>query len=334
VFLTDLESNVEDVARTLLKYGDFFRFYKQYLNGYEKFLSTLNDLRHNKKFQGFLSEVRTKLAERRKEEQQRGLPDLMSYMIMPVQRLPRYLLLLKALKMETSPLSPHYSQINEALTKISEVTMDINEAKRNFEFSSKVLEIQSRIQDLPKPLSTLLEPGRQFVRSAKLVERESTPTTFGTYKTHRRVVYLFSDLIIWVNASYKYKGHMKLATATLENGESVLKTRRISVGNSSEAGGPRNNDQNPAESFLALSSSSSYIILQFPDSAACSQWTKDISPRIERSKNMRSKALAMRSQLLKKRLPPDHSRKADSGSSRRSLTLSNSMSVSLNGEDY
>ena len=67
--------------------------YTQYLNGYEKSIAAINNLRSHKKFQEWMTEVRSKL-------QKIGGLDLMSYMIMPVQRIPRYVLLLRVSRIQ------------------------------------------------------------------------------------------------------------------------------------------------------------------------------------------------------------------------------------------
>eukprot|EP00808_Paulinella_micropora_P018817 g31868.t1 len=302
VFLDDLEHNLDDAAGTLLRYGDFFRFYKQYLNGYDQSLQTFNQLRDNRKFQTFLGDVRRKLNERSDElgklSGQSGpgaTRDLMSYMIMPVQRVPRYVLLLKALRKETSPKSEEYDKIDEALFKLQEVASDMNESKRAMEWSTKLLEVQSRIENLPKQLSTLLEPGRQLVRSATLIEQSAS--TFGSYKAHRRLVYLFSDLLLWVNVQHKYKGHMKLATGSLESGATAL----ISMKQQSTVKTWDASLEEKVDCLQAIGSSTVYLILQFPDAKSCQSWEADIRPRIERAKAARSKALALRSNMMKNR---------------------------------
>ena len=53
------------------------------MNGYEKSLATINSMRKNKKFQQFLED------ERKKDD-----ASLISYLILPVQRIPRCVLVL------------------------------------------------------------------------------------------------------------------------------------------------------------------------------------------------------------------------------------------------
>ena len=59
-------------------HGYFFR-YTQYLNHFDSAVATINDLRTNRAFYEFLAKKQSTLGN-----------DLMSFLIMPVQRLPRY----------------------------------------------------------------------------------------------------------------------------------------------------------------------------------------------------------------------------------------------------
>lgn len=91
------------IPALFLRYADFFRLYIPYLNGYERSLNTFNDLRKHKKFSEWLNtDVKAALL---KHAQNCGtnVLDLQSYMIQPVQRVPRYVLLLKVSLAIASP---------------------------------------------------------------------------------------------------------------------------------------------------------------------------------------------------------------------------------------
>ena len=91
-------STTPSIPSVFLRFSEFFRLYIPYLNGYEKALNTFNSLHKHKKFQEWLStDVREKLKAHAIANGASQL-DLLSYMIQPVQRVPRYVLLLKELK--------------------------------------------------------------------------------------------------------------------------------------------------------------------------------------------------------------------------------------------
>ncbi len=68
--------------------------------------------------------------------------DITNYLIAPIQRLPRYQLLIQELKKSTPLQHPDYEPLSVALEKIVSVNQFLNEEKRNAE---NVLEIIVRI---------------------------------------------------------------------------------------------------------------------------------------------------------------------------------------------
>jgi hypothetical protein len=79
-FLMEMEQTRDSeagIGTAFEKYADFLKMYTQYLNGYEESLRVINSLQGNKKFKTFL--------ESRRKDTECPL-DLMSYLIMPVQR--------------------------------------------------------------------------------------------------------------------------------------------------------------------------------------------------------------------------------------------------------
>jgi len=73
--------------------------------------------------------------------------DIYSYLIMPIQRLPRYQLLLADLVKNTLKSHPDYYNLVGALEKIKGVAEYINEEKRKAEQIEKILEIQESFSD-------------------------------------------------------------------------------------------------------------------------------------------------------------------------------------------
>eukprot|EP00808_Paulinella_micropora_P029750 g8634.t1 len=206
--IKDLREKSAHPAAVLLQYGDFFKLYISYLNNYTETLDVINALRVKKKFQDFLANLRLKLLKLP------GSLDLMSYMIMPVQRVPRYLLLLKELKERTDPATAEFAEIQEALAKVRVATAMINEGKRQMESMSRLLEVQSRISDLPEDLS-LMAPSRRLLREGPIQEHR-TAGVLGSIKPHARIFFLFNDIVLWTNEKFKFKGYLQLAPLSVE----------------------------------------------------------------------------------------------------------------------
>jgi hypothetical protein len=107
-------------------------------------------------------EFQTHCAEARKKAKNM---DLMSYLIMPVQRIPRYELLLKELKSKLDPeAGVAIGKLEEALSKIQSIAQHVNENKRKAERLSELLVIQGKIHGGAEMKDTLLQPHRRLIR--------------------------------------------------------------------------------------------------------------------------------------------------------------------------
>lgn len=210
LFLFDLST--QSTSKVFLKSADFLKMYAGYVQGYTGALEQLNDLRGHHKFKAFLSA--------RREEHNM---DLLSFMIMPVQRVPRYVLLLAEMIKCTPKSHVEYTLLNEALTKVKQVAMHINDQQREIEKMTKVLEVQNKITGT----LNLLEPGagRHLIREGQLIKLGEG--IIGTLQ--QRHFYLFNDLLLWtVNNKIKDKSCIELTHALLEYvGEGKLRANPL-----------------------------------------------------------------------------------------------------------
>ncbi|KAJ6228194.1 faciogenital dysplasia protein [Anaeramoeba flamelloides] len=127
--------------------------YTPYINNYEKQLNEIAKLKKNKpKFVEYLKAVS-------KMPLSKGL-SFESLTIMPVQRLPRYVLLLKELAKWSK--GEEKKSLLQAASKMQKTTAKINEKKRSFENMMKILEIQRCIKNNSKKIS-LVSPSRLFI---------------------------------------------------------------------------------------------------------------------------------------------------------------------------
>eukprot|EP01105_Mastigella_eilhardi_P018961 TRINITY_DN4436_c0_g1_i2.p1 TRINITY_DN4436_c0_g1~~TRINITY_DN4436_c0_g1_i2.p1 ORF type:complete len:1333 (+),score=393.10 TRINITY_DN4436_c0_g1_i2:58-4056(+) len=188
----------------------FLRCYVEYVNNYDSALALLAALRRdNKKFAAFVKQMETL---------NRDLP-LYSIMIFPIQRVPRYVLLLTDLLKNTPTSHPDCDTLKKALQSVRTVGDDINESKRHSEKLLKLHEVQSCVvgHNLPQ----LIEAHRTFVRDGmcKIVK--------GGSSTLPGVLHLFNDGLLvceFKNKSkFKYKRFLMLSTVT------VLQQARLSL---------------------------------------------------------------------------------------------------------
>jgi hypothetical protein len=207
-----LRANPHHAGKVFLEYGEYFAVYKQYLGGYDGLLAVLDTLSHVTQFQKFLGKVREGFAS------SGSYLDLMSYLIMPVQRLPRYVLLLKEVTRNTDPRTPAFAELEKAVTKISAITLSINEAKRHIEAASRVLGVQQRLQNCKV---SLLVPHRKLLKEGEMLEIQEAKRTVispnnskHVLKKHR-MVFLFNDILLWATRGYVFRGMFNLAACEI-----------------------------------------------------------------------------------------------------------------------
>lgn len=127
------------------------------MDNYENAFKMLQRLQaDNKPFADFVE-----AAERKPDMQ---MLDLTSLLISPIQRIPRYRMLLQSLVAETWEEHPDAQNLKKALQKIEEITQYVNNKKREAESTRKLVEIQTQLTGCPD--SIIIEARRFiFVRS-------------------------------------------------------------------------------------------------------------------------------------------------------------------------
>jgi len=148
--------------------------YTIYVSNYNRSVQVLHQA--GSKFEKFAIEVR--------QQHPEVLLDLSSFLIMPIQRIPRYNLLLTDLLKHTWKDHQDYSELTKACAAISEVAMYVNERKREADNIAKTLEVISQIQGRPE---NFIQPQRRFLKEGIL----------GVDKKEQRLVLLFSDVIVF-----------------------------------------------------------------------------------------------------------------------------------------
>jgi WD40 repeat protein len=156
--------------------------YSVYNAGYQESQSTYRALAANRKFAAFIDAQRLVTADQSKL-------DFVSLSIMPIQRVPRYRMLLSELQKFTAPDHPDYEPLTSALRDVAKLADDINESIRAAESDEHVRQLQRKLVGLDIPL---LLPGRVFVREGvldKVCKKDVKPRSF----------YLFSDMLMYAN---------------------------------------------------------------------------------------------------------------------------------------
>jgi len=201
-FLVELEKRKEvwnedqQVGNIFVQFAPFFKMYKLFINNYDNAIQLFHTLMKNPKFQTFCQE-------REVNPRSKGLR-MESFLIMPIQRIPRYKLLLAELLKNTSEEHPDHVALIKALELVETVARDINAAVKESESRQVVWEIQAQfLGDVQ-----LVAPHRVLIQQGKL-----TKTCRKTNKTY--TFFLFSDLFVYaqhmpVVGKYKCKHQLPI----------------------------------------------------------------------------------------------------------------------------
>ena len=148
----------------MCRYTPFFKMYRPYVAGYPSALRKIEQIRADQSTASVLEECKQQLG--------RGAPALDMLFIEPVQRIPRYRLLLEEARKHTpEEMHADCAALDKAIKAIGEVAANINENAREDDERQKVVEIHSRFKP-PKDddyqaqgaLASLVQPRRRFVQ--------------------------------------------------------------------------------------------------------------------------------------------------------------------------
>jgi len=188
VFLNELEHRLSYLDRhtalgdIFLHLTDFFKIYTEYINNYNNAITTLEKC---KKEKPLFAEFLKKLAHHPDCKRL----DLTALLIMPIQRIPRYPLLLQDLLRYMPEDHKDYKNLNSALDKMSQIAQHVNERKREYENLKKIVDIQSCFIGI----DNLVAPHRRFIREGEL-----------KVKGDKKIFFLFNDILLHCKKQLKF----------------------------------------------------------------------------------------------------------------------------------
>ncbi|XP_026142825.1 rho guanine nucleotide exchange factor 17 [Carassius auratus] len=150
----------------------------------------------------------------RENKEKQALGDLM---IKPVQRIPRYELLVKDLLKHTPEDHPDYLFLLDAQKNIKRLAERINKGRRTAEELEKETRVMQEIEAHIEGVEHILNPQRKFLRQEMVVEAK----TVGGKKD--RSLFLFSDLLICTTLKRK-SGSLRRSSMSLYSAASVIDT--------------------------------------------------------------------------------------------------------------
>lgn len=170
--LSDLElrmvqwSPEQQLGDIFLKIVDFLKVYVGYIENFDTSIRTRQELAKSKKF--------TKLLESCVASKE--VQPIASYLIMPVQRLPRYIMLLRELSRYTPPTHKDAPLLAQAIEKVSAVTEFVNEKKRVAEQLMLLLAMQDAIKPDATRWNAFAMRGRSLTKLGMLECLSLAPT--------------------------------------------------------------------------------------------------------------------------------------------------------------
>jgi len=172
---------IGDVFKNMIPY---FKVYKEYYNNYDSALACLESIKKRKEVEKYLKSLEA-------FTDGHQLPHLL---VQPVQRIPRYTMLLNEILKKTPDMHPDYAGIQESYDKIKDFTSTVNESVRETELTRKFGQM---VKDTKKyeGFHVLIAPHRQL-----LYENEcKIHTGFKEYNW----ILVFNDVVVLATAPNK-----------------------------------------------------------------------------------------------------------------------------------
>uniref|UniRef100_A0A3Q2IBM2 Rho guanine nucleotide exchange factor 17 n=1 Tax=Equus caballus TaxID=9796 RepID=A0A3Q2IBM2_HORSE len=209
--LLDTEQSYVESLRTLMQFSKdvLVNIYSAYV---DNFLNAKDAVRVAKEARpAFLKFLEQSMRENKEKQ---ALSDLM---IKPVQRIPRYELLVKDLLKHTPEDHPDHPLLLDAQRNIKQVAERINKGVRSAEEAERHARVLQEIESHIEGMEDLQAPLRRFLRQEMVIEVKA----IGGKKD--RSLFLFTDLIVCTTLKRK-SGSLRRSSMSLYTAASVIDT--------------------------------------------------------------------------------------------------------------
>ncbi|KAJ9579954.1 hypothetical protein L9F63_004427, partial [Diploptera punctata] len=183
--LNELKQNPENIAATFLKLAPFFKLYSVYAYDYKEAIAVLQDSKLG--FAKVNPDLNTFIGNQ--ESRPEVGAKLMSLLIAPIQRIPRYRLLLKEVLSYTPTTHPDYTVLLASLREVEKAAGHINSLVQEHENMQRMLKLQ-RCLCGGKP--RIITPGRRLIKEGILMKVSEKGR-----RSHFRYFVLFSDMLMY-----------------------------------------------------------------------------------------------------------------------------------------
>lgn len=235
---------------------DFLKVYIDYVKNYEEAIVALEEAKERHSgLSKFLRDQMKKVKGYERDE-------LVSLLITPVQRIPRYNLLLRDLLKHTWATHPDHGQLAAAMEKVRATAKVVNDKASEAENQTKVYALQSMMTG---KFEALAAPGRRFVKDGELRLLDAA-------KKKRRRVYcmLFNDQIVCSKMeTSKWRGTQKFEFLTLVPlaGATLVQLRSDPSGNS-------------LQNAFSVETRKAKVLLQADSDKVRQEWVRELEAAI------------------------------------------------------
>jgi hypothetical protein len=203
MLLKNIEASIhgDNLGEKFLLVIPFLKTYTDYFNNFEKVATLIRDARkEDKKFAEWLSRIE-------KQCRLENKLDLKSYLIQPVQRIPRYNLLLKELLKHTDTSHKDYNNIKKALEGTVSIADFLNKKMKEIK-SDQMKErlVSSILFDFYCEREEFMKPHRRYVHEGVLEVIESSNRTITPYDINDNYHYVLMNDIIYVCEKIEEEG--------------------------------------------------------------------------------------------------------------------------------
>eukprot|EP01094_Clydonella_sp_ATCC50884_P016755 TRINITY_DN2808_c0_g1_i1.p1 TRINITY_DN2808_c0_g1~~TRINITY_DN2808_c0_g1_i1.p1 ORF type:complete len:447 (-),score=119.72 TRINITY_DN2808_c0_g1_i1:258-1520(-) len=196
VFLQDIKKAITaspvpaiaGVGPPFLQMANYLKTYKNYVGHYQKLVPLLAARKNDAAFVGILEGLKTK------ECKGHGLKD---FLIMPIQRIPRYNMLIADLVKHTEEDSDDYGPLIQAKELVLTIAAAVEHTSVHAENSAKMMTLASTLLFNRVPKVKLLESHRKLLWDLDKVST-ALPSGNDTGQLH---LYVFNDLLLFTRGS-------------------------------------------------------------------------------------------------------------------------------------
>uniref|UniRef100_A0A6B2KXI1 DH domain-containing protein n=1 Tax=Arcella intermedia TaxID=1963864 RepID=A0A6B2KXI1_9EUKA len=197
VLFEKLKKNSGSVGKVFLELYSAMKLYIEYIIKYDYAMLVYGELSKNKNFRNFDFNAQTE-----------AKGNLLSYLITPIQRLPRYQLLLESLLKHTEQNHPDYNDLKTSLDEMRQVNILVNQRKREHDKRTKLFRITNAVKGMDDKIQ-LNSPSRSFIHEglvdfykmpnvSELSDAGNLPSSFNfsEVKWIKGFLYLLSDMLL------------------------------------------------------------------------------------------------------------------------------------------